>query len=229
MLICTKRWKEPDAKNNSYIIYDTDDKSSDECSFEEVKNAFNLGFKIFGLIYNNGKVSVDSKKMSYSTEYRYYNGENMHIGVYSIEVVDTFALEYTEKGLKYPEVFTLKVSDTVNDRYMRFAIIDGENIYYTRAVQRLDPVHKMMPVCCGTVIRSKFENDYLYAISYEYYDKHYYREDEGKTFHKYELLWGSKTVAETEWLAEDYDITINVTDTGKFIWCHQDINLNIWR
>lgn len=173
----------------------------------------------------NGKVAVNSKLMSYTADYRYYNGENLHIGVYQIQVVATQAIIFTNVVDSVP-TYVFEIADEVNDRFKRYAVYDGSNVYITRAVPRVKD--KLFYVQFEGIIKSEFEGKPLYSISYTYYDKHYYREDEGKEFYKYELLWGSQTVSLTEW-SGDYNNKINVTEIGKFKWCNQDVDLNMWR
>lgn len=225
MLVCTKRWKEPSEEKYRYLVYDTDDESEEECSVDEIKSAFSSGYKIYGLMMKNGKVAVNSKLMSYTTDYRYYNGENLHIGVYQIKVVATQAIIFTDVVDSAP-TYVFEIADEVNDRFKRYAVYDGSNVYVTRAVPRVKD--KLFYVQFEGIIKSEFEGKPLYSISYTYYDKHYYREDEGKEFYKYELIWGSQTVSLTEW-SGDYNNKINVTETGKFKWCNQDVDLNMWR
>lgn len=84
MLVCIKRWKEP-VDIQSMIL--------EECTKETIKTALTSGIQIYGLMLKN-----NSKLMSYTTEYRYCNGENLHIGVYEIKVVATQALVFSERA-----------------------------------------------------------------------------------------------------------------------------------
>lgn len=225
MFVCIKRWKEPNEDKCRYLIYDTDDETEEEFDKDTIKNAFALGFKIYGLFMRNGKVTVNSKLMSYTTEYRYCNGENLHIGVYEIKVVATQAIIFKDT-VDSVRTYVFEIADDVNDRFKRYAIYDGKNVYVTRAVPRIKD--KLFYVQFEGIIKNEFEGKPLYAISYTYYDKHYYHEDEGKEFYKYELIWGSQTVALTEWTSS-YNNKIDVNETGKFTWCDQNVDLNIWR
>lgn len=214
MLVCIKRWKEPNEDKCRYLVYDTDDEVEEECTKETIKTALTSGIQIYGLILKNNKVAVNSKLMSYTTEYRYCNGENLHIGVYEIKVVATQALIFVR-------TYVFEIADNVNDRFKRYAIYDGENVYVTRAVQRVK--NNLFYVDFEGIIKSEFDGKPLYSISYTYYE-----EDSGKEFYKYELMWGSQTVSVTDWTAS-HDNKIDINETGKFTWCNQEVDLTIWR
>lgn len=226
MLVCTKRWKEPNEDKCRYLVYDTDDEVEEECTKETIKTALSSGIQIYGLTLKNSKVTVNSKLMSYTTEYRYCNGENLHIGVYEIKVVATQALIFKDRAIDATRTYVFEIADNVNDRFKRYAIYDGENVYVTKAVQRVR--NNLFYINFEGIIKSEFEGKPLYSISYTYYDKHYYEEDSGKEFYKYELMWGSQTVSITDWTSS-YDNKIDINETGKFTWCNQEVDLTIWR
>lgn len=226
MLVCTKRWKEPNEDKYRYLVYDTDDEVEEECTRELVKTALLSELQIYGLTLKNGKVTVNSKLMSYTTEYRYCNGENLHIGIYEIKVVATQALIFRDRAIDATRTYVFEIADNVNDRFKRYAIYDGKEVYVTQAVQRVK--NNLFYVNFEGIIKSEFEGKPLYSISYTYYDKHYYEEDSGKEFYKYELLWGSQTIAVVDWTT-GYDNKIDINESGKFTWCNKEVDLNIWR
>ena len=221
MLICTKRWKEPEDKYSRFLVFDTDDGVEEECSLQDIKNAYSQGYEILGIVYNdNGSISIDPKLMTYSEEYRYHNGENLHIAVRTIKV-------HTEDN----GVILIECADTVNENYKRFGIIYNNKLLgFDRSVPRKDPRHKLgyidLSYCYSDIVDGKL----LLSLSYCYYDKHYYREDAGEYFSKYHLFWGSQTVSETDWLKGSLDSRLpdNISNK-KFVWCNKEVNLNIWK
>lgn len=221
MLICTKRWKEPEATKSKFLIYDTEDGVEEECTISDVLSAYKQGYNIFGLIYNSDKnsISVDTKLLSYTEEYRYHNGQDSHIGVWRIKVHNE------DNGL-----FLLECADDVNDKYKRFGIIYNDNFLgFDRSVTRKDPRHSLGYVDLGYCYLTILDGKPLISISYCYYDKHYYREDAGEYFSKYHLFWGSQTVSETDWLKGSLDSRLpDDLSSMRFTWCNKEVNLNIW-
>lgn len=220
MLICTKRWKEPDDKSSRFLVYDTEDGVEEECSVSDIKNAYKQGYKIFGVIYNDdGSINTDSSIMTYVEEYRFHNGENLHIGTRIIKVHNE------DNGL-----ILIECADNINRDYKRIGIIYNDQFLgFDRAIPRKDPKWKIGYVDLSYCYLSVVANKPLVSISYRYYDKHYYREDEGEWFSKYCLFWGSQTISETDWLKGSLDSRLpDNLNNKKFTWCNKEVNLNIW-
>lgn len=220
MFICTKRIKEPSDTSFTYTVLDTDDMVEEKLKIADIKEAFKQGYSILGLEQTEKGIVVDVKYMATTSEYRYYNNENLNIPVNYINY-------RVDEGL-----ICLDCNCPTNSKFrVLYFVKDDKIVANTNAIPRKDRKHDMFYVEYNIDKVTEYRGIPLIQISLSYYDKHFYREDRGCEFTSYRLVFGKNMVAETDWINLDdkyFRDWLIPDNQGKFNWCEKTIDLDIW-